>query len=212
VVLGFDAVRHLALATSVFNTFSHQKQFALDPEDFWLHSLGAAKACQILSTKHCQIESPEGCFTAGLLHDIGKYLFALVMKEEYGAVTKEAQESQRLLRNVEEETLDTNHAVVGGWLVDKWRFPQVFDDVISHLYSLETYSGPYRQDLALVVLANVMSMKAGFGRAGDYQELDFPPVALQVAGIHHATAVAVSEELAGMRPETEEFLRLLEQE
>jgi hypothetical protein len=52
VLLDFEAVEMLAIATSVFSALSRRKQFALDPEDFWMHSLGAAKAAQVLCAKH----------------------------------------------------------------------------------------------------------------------------------------------------------------
>ncbi|HNT36459.1 MAG TPA: HDOD domain-containing protein, partial [bacterium] len=80
VVIGFDAVRHLALATTVFDALARRQQFALVPEDFWMHSLGAAKAAQIIAGRYCREASSDGCFTAGLLHDLGKYVLALVLK------------------------------------------------------------------------------------------------------------------------------------
>lgn len=44
VVLGFNQVRNIALATSLFDTFAKRRQFAFDPGDFWMHSFGTAKA------------------------------------------------------------------------------------------------------------------------------------------------------------------------
>jgi len=210
VVLGFDAVRHLALATSVFDAFASRQQWALDPQDFWMHSLGAAKAAQILSSQHCRVESPEGCFTAGLLHDIGKFLLALVLKEEYREVVQEAKQSQRLLRDVEREKHRMTHPEVGQWIAERWQLPAMITDTIGNRYRVARYAGPNKTEVAIVALADDISRKAGFGVAGDY---DDPPVAqdvLEILSLREETVDAIVSALDQVRDETRQFLNVLE--
>ncbi len=211
VVLGFDAVRHLALATSVFDVFARRQQFALDPEDFWMHSLGVAKAAQMVCERHCSVESPEGCFTAGLLHDIGKYLLAVVLEDEYRQIVREAQESQRLLIEVEREKLRTTHVEVGGWIAEKWQFPPPIVDMIANRYDGPTYSGPNKTEVAIVALADDISRKAGFGFAGDWEERPFECYLLETLGLTEGAADAIVAELGPLRTETRQFLNLLGQ-
>jgi len=212
VVLGFDAVCQLALATSVLNTFARRQQLALDPEDFWMHSLGAAKAAQVLYTKHCRVESPEGCFTAALIHDIGKYLFALVLGKEYREVVQTAWRSQRLLKDVELEKLHTTHAEAGGWLCEKWRFPRIFKDVIGNLYNVPAYSGPFKTTVDVVALADDISRRTGFGYAGDCNGHSADPVLLEATGLTEETVDRIVDNLACVREETRQFLDVLGKE
>lgn len=210
VVVGFEAVRELSLATSAFDSLSRHKQFALDPEDFWLHSLGTAKASQMICREHFPDLSAGACFTAGLLHDIGKYLLALVLKGEYRDVVELARVSQRLLYDIESEILSTTHSEVGYWIANKWHFPKLFTDVILHLYRLKSYKGQYRTEVALVSLADKLSRSAGFGHAGD-------PVAdtlldrtdVEVLGLERAQVDAVLAALEEQRAEASQFLGIL---
>ena len=209
VLLGFDAVRGLALATTVVEMFARRKQSVLTPEDFWMHSFGAAKAAQMLCAKHCQVASREGCFTIALLHDVGKYLFAIILGDQYLAIVSEAQEARRPLHQAERERLGTDHAELGAWLLDKWCFPEAFRDVIAHLYRRPEYSGPYTAELAVVALAGVLSQRAGFGDAGDWLDPEWDEELLEHLGLSVETVDAVLAEVEPYREETWRFLSLL---
>jgi len=206
VVTGFDAVKNLALATSVFDAFSQRRQSALDVRDFWLHSLGTAHAAKLISTRLRIVNSPEGCFTAGLLHDIGKYVLAMVMKTEYVDIVTKAQGTEKPLREVEQNQLNTTHTDVGNWLAEKWRFPEMISDVITHLYNLSEYDGQYPSEVAIVSLADQMSRMAGFGNAGDMDNPNFSQEALDSIGIEEDSLSDLCKELEEMLEETQETL------
>ena len=209
VVLGFDAVCQLALATSVFKTFASQRQFALDPEDFWMHSFGAAKATQLLCQGHVDVESPEGCFTAGLLHDIGKYLLALVLREEYRTVVRRAAEEAAPVREYEKELLGVNHPEVGRWLAIKWRFPEMIVEVIGSVHRAPSHSRKYAREAALVQLADTLSRLAKFGSAGDWEVPRVDAALLEFLDTSHESAEAVVDELVQVRADTREFLKVM---
>jgi HD-like signal output (HDOD) protein len=209
VLLGFDAVRNLALATTVVGLFADRKQTALTPEDFWMHAFGAAKAAQLLCRQHCRVESPEGCFTAALLHDMGKYLFALILKDDYLEVVAQAQKVERPLHEIETERFGMDHAEVGAWLLEKWCFPQMFRDAIANLYSHEAYAGPYAREIAIVALSSALSHRAGFGRAGEAIEPALDSALLTPLGLDRAGAQSIATELEEYREETRDFLSLL---
>lgn len=209
VVVGFEAVRMLALATSVFDTLVKRTQFAFDPEEFWLHSLGTAKAAQLLAQKMPVTTSTETCFTVGLLHDIGKYCLALALKLEYVRIVKKAKETECQLYEVERDALQTTHAMAGMWVAQKWRLPPVITDTIGYQHRGSQYVGDYRGELALVVLASEASRAAGFGNAGDYRppNLRFNPAecpALDAEGIEKTI-----EELREYCGQARQFLNVL---
>mgnify|MGYP005839937213 CR=1 FL=1 len=211
VVLGFNEVRQLALATSVFDNLSKRKQFAFDPEDFWMHALGAARAAQILADRHCRTASHEGCFTAGLLHDIGKYVLALVLQKEYQDIVNEAQASGRLLREVEFEKIGTTHARIGRWIAEKWRFPFFITNAIGNMYRVTTYYEPDRPAVAVVALADQLSRHAHFGYAGDGECFRPESELLSVLGVGSEEFDHLAAELEALRDEAASFLRILDQ-
>jgi HD-like signal output (HDOD) protein len=212
VVLGFDAVCQLALATSVFKTFSSQRQFALDPEDFWMHAFGTAKATQLICHEYVDVESPEGCFTAGLLHNIGKYLLALVLRDEYRTVLRKAAEDQVALVDYEKEYLGVNHAEVGRWLAAKWRFPTLIVEVIGSAHRAPSPNKRYATEAAVIQLADMLSRLAKFGTAGEWEVPRVDYELLEFLDVEREEAEAVMDELAEVRADTREFLETMDGE
>ena len=73
-ILGFDTIRNLALTVSVYKVFTGEPGSDFSHAEFWKHCVGVA-ICANLLAKKIKYKSPEGAFTAGLLHDIGKTFF-----------------------------------------------------------------------------------------------------------------------------------------
>lgn len=209
IVIGFDAVKNLALATSAFDSLSKHKQFALEPHDFWKHSLGTAKAAQVLCVRLGHPGAKDICFTAGLLHDVGKFLLALSLKNEYRTVVEHAEKAQAPLRQSEAELIRTTHAEVGAWLAGKWRFPQPLVNIIGNLYRLSVSSLPNQMETAVVALSSEISRKAGFGDAGESHAPAYDPSALAITGITGNLADTVATDLSAFLEETEQFLDTL---
>ncbi len=211
VVLGFTQVRLLALTTSVFAALSRQRQSALDPMDFWMHSLGTAKAAQILA-KHCSaLESAATCFTAGLIHDVGKYMLALALKDEYRAVVEAARTMQCPLREVELECLGVNSSEVGSWLAGMWHLPPGITSTIQQLPHAATYSGTDQADVVTVALADQVSRFTGYGLAGDYGETQLDPELLEAIELDSEGVSRVLEEVNGLLTETRQFIMHMEE-
>lgn len=209
VVIGFDAVRMLALATSVFDALSRKRQFAFAPEEFWLHALGAAKASQLLAKRVKGIESPEGCFTAGLLHDMGKYCLSLALKEEYLPVVEQAASANVSLLSVERERLNITYAEVGMWLASKWRLPSVIADPIGYQHRLAAYSGQYYQEVAIVNLSSDLARAAKYGNAGDYDPINLPSAAMLRLGLDAQQLEGVEKDLVDHFDEARKFFGVL---
>lgn len=167
VTVGFEAVKQITLATTVLHSFSRLHQPCLDPEDFWLHALGSAKAAQLLAFSTRQITMPEACFTAGLLHDLGKLVLSITLEDEYDEVIRQAAAEGCPLRVMEQRLLQTDHAEVGGWLMQQWGFPALIVSAVRYIYKRGQYPGPYRKEVGIVSLAGDIAAAAGFGDGGD---------------------------------------------
>ena len=209
VVVGFDAVRHLSLAMSVFEAFTRHKQSAFDPFDFWLHSLGAAKSAQLICRADCKVESPGGCFTAALLHDIGKYLLALVFPEEYDEALSESRENHRPLIETETERFNATHREAGHWIAERWGLPELIVDVIGNLHQVGGYGGRYKKEVAITSLADLLSRTAEFGDAGDWEQAVWDEESLRVTGLSQGRIDELLRELGDYREETRQFLHMM---
>ena len=208
-VLGFDAVYQLALSASVFKAFFSQHQFSLEPRDFWMHAFGTAKAAQLLCHGPVTLPSPEACFTAGLLHDIGRYLLALVLRNEYRAVLSQAGEQKMLLHECEKKRLGVNHPEVGRWLTAKWRFPSLIVEIIGNIHRPATAKGKWATEIAVVQLAATLARRAGFGDAGDWKAPAISGLQLEFLRLTPRQVEDLLKILGEMRTTTRDLLKHL---
>ena len=208
VLIGYHEVKMLALATSVFDTFRQLRQYAIDPHDFWMHSLGTAKGAAHLATELRLNCPPQTCFTAGLLHDMGKYALAAVLGKTYKHIITEAKERQTLVKEAELRILNTTHAEVGSWLAEQWNFPETLRKPIGDLYGCRTNASCSRETAA-VAAADVLSRYAYFGTAGDLVEDPCSLEFFNVLGLSNEIIARNLEQLRLYKDKAEELLNVL---
>jgi len=166
VLLGFDAIRHLLLTTSVFDVFANQHQgTAAGREDLWDHSLGCAVAAKVIG-KHIRHDKIEELFVCALLHDIGKIVSMVYAPDDYHAAVRLAAEKDILLFEAETELMDFTHADTGRLLARRWNLPIMVAEVIAHHHAPGS-AGDYTQETAVVHLADILCRALHYGAGGD---------------------------------------------
>jgi HD-like signal output (HDOD) protein len=118
--LGLDTLGALVLSHSVFKTSQPTGISGFDFERLWSHSqlTGMAARSIALCEKFSAAEA-EKVFLAGVLHDVGKIVFATrtlptpVSAEEYQAL------------------MEAHHAAVGAYLLGLWGFPNPIVEAIA---------------------------------------------------------------------------------
>jgi HD-like signal output (HDOD) protein len=211
VTVGFEAVKQLTLATTVLQSFSACSQRCLNPDDFWMHAFGSAKAAQLVALSTRQITMPEACFTCGLLHDLGKLMLAVGLDAEYGEVLRRAEEEQCRLQVMEQRLLQTDHAEVGAWLMRQWGFPALIVSAVRHAYTPECYTGPFQKEVGIVSIASDMARLAGFGHAGETVEPRLDPVRVEALGLNVPQVEEICETLSIMKDDARTLLGLFQQ-
>jgi len=151
--LGSSLLKSLLLSSEVFNSFNTKRLpagFSLD--EFQAHALLTGK----IAGRLVEVDK-EKAITAGLLHGLGKLIFADRMPNEWGAVLAQSRQEQRPLAQVELEHFDTTHADVGAYLLGIWGLPQDLVEAVAD------YCNPTRNQnrgLGLVAAVHVASVLA----------------------------------------------------
>lgn len=211
VTVGFEAVKQMTLATTVLDSLAKCRQPCLDPEDFWMHALGSAKAAQLLAFSTRRISMPEACFTAGLLHGLGKFILSMSLGSEYDEVIQQAALEHTSVSAQEQRLLQTDHAEVGGWLMQQWGFPPVIVSAVRFAGEPERYSGPFQREVQIVSLAGTMSRVADFGHAGETVGAVLDEPRIEALGLPVDQVSEVCDTLAIMKDDARTLLGLFQQ-
>ena len=126
-VLGFTNVQGMLISVGAFDAFRTER---LNLRDFWKHSIATATAARFLSPQvHCAADE---AFMAGLLHDIGKLIFAVQAESAYQRVL-ELQHGTALGSLEAERTLfEFTHPEVGEMVAERWDLPARYVAGIAH--------------------------------------------------------------------------------
>lgn len=133
VYLGANAIKNLAISTSVHQVFRDKKyqdlsQFSIG--DFWWHSLMSATVAKRLAslTGGCD---PDEAYIAGLLHDIGKVLLVSTFPDTY-VPTPVANYNDCSDKENEVKVVGIDHTEAGSWLVRQWNLNSMIADAIRY--------------------------------------------------------------------------------
>lgn len=158
VVLGLRRVESILLTCCMGQAFPTRKS-GLDPTVFWKHSLGCAMVCRKFSEKLARSDG-EKAYVAGLLHDIGFLVNALVVPNEFAAAAEKAAKEEIPLDEAEAATMGFTHCETGQELAEQWSLAPEIAKVIAYHHSIEECPEP-RSLVALVHLSDLMCRMRG---------------------------------------------------
>ena len=167
VMMGFKEIKNLATGIAVFDTMrGDNSETSLMREEFWMHSMGCALAGQIICKKVGGVDAGTS-FTSSLLHDIGKLVLDVALTQEYVKVVEKVRVSGVSMVDAEQEILGFNHADVGRWLCEKWKFPPILVSPISFHHHVDMVDVNYMGITSIVHLADILCKRAQIGSGGD---------------------------------------------
>ncbi|MCK5514831.1 MAG: HDOD domain-containing protein [Deltaproteobacteria bacterium] len=166
VILGLMQIRNLVLVTSTIKMFKELKSgSSFDMQKFWKHSIGCAVAARVLA-ETAYLKSPDDVFTGGLLHDIGKLVHAIYLKEDFAAVIDDVRESGLPVIEVEKRIFGCDHTYTGRELAIKWNLSEGTVDMIRH-HHLSDNSAELTKEISAVHIGNTLCIALGLGSGGE---------------------------------------------
>jgi putative nucleotidyltransferase with HDIG domain len=128
--VGFNTLYQLVLSISVLEALRIGDS-ALDPRALWTHSLTVATAARELA-QEIRFADPGACFTAGLLHDMGKIALAKLDPEKLAATFATMRSEGVSLEVAERQHGLIPHDRIGSQLARQWKFPAALAAPIEH--------------------------------------------------------------------------------
>ena len=157
-VLGFRT-----LAGIVFSNATHSLclKGSKASEKLWNHSLGAALAMRILSSR-AGLRDSDLAFLAGLMHDIGQMILLNGDPVGYEKLVREESPGRSPILDREQAAYGLDHCVMGFTLLNHWNMDsQLVQAVLNHHSDV---SGDADNELAnLLTFADYLCWKADLG-------------------------------------------------
>jgi putative nucleotidyltransferase with HDIG domain len=154
----------------------------LDVEETWEHSVMTAVAASVVAGEVG--ESRPVCFTAGLLHDIGKLVLASTESDKYARVLGSVKGHESLRISAERAAFGTDHAELGGELMARWNLPEEVAAAVRYHHNFAA-AGSFEGFAGIVQLADMIALDLAEARPPPE---GLPPVAgcpLQLLGFGH---------------------------
>ena len=111
---------------SVFARLAGEAQY--DFTGFWGHSLRVAETARALAAQTNYIDADEA-YLAALLHDVGQLILLGGVGERYGDLLR-CSIDEAILLEIEGPAIGTDHAIIGAWLIDKWKLSSFMSDAV----------------------------------------------------------------------------------
>ena len=129
VLLGFNAIRNIALAVGVVNLFPPYNGSFLSKT--WQRSILTGIAARELSSLNGK-KNHEDAFTNGLLHDIGLIAVYVHNNDLASRLIEKMEANGRISLAEERAFMGIDHVEVGCLLAEKWKLPDDIKSAILH--------------------------------------------------------------------------------
>jgi HD-like signal output (HDOD) protein len=157
VVLGVTEAANIILSLSLFRTFAYFKEADFDLKEFWRHCGIVGYLAKFL-TRRFRLESSGEEYTAGLMHDLGKIIFAQYFHEDFLEVVEYLQEHSMPSHEAEYRILGVTHNEAGYWLGLRWGFPARIMEAIRWHHAPENAT-EFPKIAAVTALADLYALR-----------------------------------------------------
>lgn len=183
VLMGWKKISKLVMAACV-NAITDRQILGYDlpPGMLWQHSIAVSVTAEGLM-RELKIAESDEIFTAALLHDLGKLILGGFVEEELEEIEKVAARGAPF-QMAEQEVLGTDHAEIGGLMLESWSFPTELISAVRWHHDPD--AAPQTSSMTDIVhVANVLCLMIGIG--------------IGVEGLHYEPSVLATKRL-GIKP------------
>jgi putative nucleotidyltransferase with HDIG domain len=134
VYVGMNTIKNVAISVATTGALPKSNEAGLNMNEFWAHSLAVGVIAKLLSeNKGIKPTEQTNYFVSGLLHDIGKVVFAYFIPEEYQKVLEKTKQEGIPLHLAEQQILGFDHSKIGAMVAEKWQLPaELIHSIKSH--------------------------------------------------------------------------------
>jgi HD-like signal output (HDOD) protein len=163
VLLGFNAVKHIAIAASLGKLFRGVKLGeGFTARDLWTHCIGVGVVARQL---HCMLRNPvpDEAFVAGLIHDAGILVELQLWPAKLQQICSACKTGGADFCETERQILGIDHQAMGEALTQQWHFPAYYQQVAGYHHRPTEVAEEVRKLVGIVHVADVLCCQSGVG-------------------------------------------------
>lgn len=204
VVLGFQAIKSIAMAASVSQMMSKELPgYALEKEALWRQSQTCAIAARFIAKK-VKYPKPDEAYVAGLLRDIGKVILDTYLKEAMDEINDLVENQKIPYIEAEEMVLGFHHGQVGESIAEKWQLPESLAESIAlHHKPEKALINP--KLVAITHLADALVMMMGIQVGADGLAYRFSGQALDLLDLNEGKLQQMMAEIVDLLEDEDAF-------
>ena len=193
-LLGVREIRNLAITVFMSKMFEEDGSHGIyRREALWSHCV-AVGVCARLVARVSGRGIPEEAYVGGLLHDIGLILLDQTLRRHFVRVLEGISPTVPTC-SLETQILSFDHATLGGYVAQRWQFPQRIVDAITYHHAPLKYTGPHKELVFIVAIANYLCSRAGRTSLGIHNVVAPPDEAYSGLGLDHVSLTIICSEL-----------------
>lgn len=155
-MVGIRGVRNLLFSIGTMQSLGSSTD---EQKRLWLHSYRVAFYSYNLARNLCASSRAviEDSYVCGLLHDIGRIVFDTAhpdFHKKCDTICEQRKIPKQLMEKLE---AGANHAEIGALIAEKWKLPDVIVQTARYHHCPEVAPEKYKQIIALVYIANMMT-------------------------------------------------------
>ncbi len=156
-MLGVGEITSLCISCGASGSLKAPKGVeTLNMKRFWGHSVATGVIAKILCAKF-KLGRWDSLYLSGLIHDVGVVILDRFKHDVYEEILDLTGKENISVLEAEQRIIGASHDAVGGWLIAKWKLPQVFVEAASYHHTVTPASERCRTPVAIVSLANILA-------------------------------------------------------
>ena len=178
VLLGFQAVRNLAVAATMASLFAGEgpQVAGFSAQKLWRHCVATAVTARSIVNVAGFRSLREEAFLGGIIHDIGILVEYQFVGEGFAQLISRVDRRTTLLE-AERNAQDMTHQQIGQALAERWKFPRNMQLVTGYHHNPTTLADEHRLLPAVVALAEEISNGCGYcfltaGAEGEVRDVE----------------------------------------
>lgn len=205
-------IRDALLSVNIYSASESNSGRLRLREQLTRHSIAVGCCAEQISEIATPNIEPSLAYSAGLLHDLGKFALDEAMPRSFIRLIEQAKTEGSCIRDIERTNLGIDHTILGKRLARRWHLPEqiTLTAWLHHSGIAAIYESMPEAEIAPVVqLADIIARQCGIGCSGSYDSPILPPQIISMLGISNTQLEQIRQNLPNTVAQRSEFAALV---